>query len=105
MKKLEKIISVSFACFLVATATITGTLAYESLIDVEWAQTSDDMKSIQVALIQEQRSYDEDGNLVGLETFKDDKEIVPLVASVQYDGTNFDKYGMLTTRYAINQVG
>ena len=67
-------------------------MAYENLSAYEWAQQTD--QTITVQLVQEQRAYNDNGELTGLETFVDDKVLVPLVETAQYDGINFDKYGM-----------
>ena len=102
MKILKKIVSASFALLLIATATVAGTLAYENLSAKGWAFRTD--QTISVKLVQEQRSYDDNGELVGLEPFENYDVLIPLVESAQYDGTNFDKYGMPTADGYVDQI-
>lgn len=102
MNKLKKILSICFAFLLLATATVTGTLAYENLSPQEWAEKAD--QTVSVKLVQEQRSFDENGNLNGLEPFEDHDILLPLTESAQYDGTNFDEYGMPTADGYVDQI-
>lgn len=102
MNKIKKVLSVCFAFLLLATVTVTGTLAYENISAYEWARQTD--QTVSVKLVQEQRAYDDNGGLIGLEDFEDDKVLVPLVESAQYDGTNFDKYGMPTVEGYVDQI-
>ena len=95
-------LSVCFALLLLATVTVAGTLAYENLSAYEWAQETD--QTISAKLVQEQRAYDAGGKLIGLEDFEDDKVLVPLTESAQYDGSNFDKYGMPTAEGYVDQI-
>lgn len=102
MNNVKKALSVCFALLLLATATVAGTMAYENLSAYEWAQQTD--QTITVQLIQEQRAYNNSGELTGLETFADDKVLVPLVETAQYNGTNFDKYGMPMADGYVDQI-
>ena len=77
-------------------------MAYENLSAYEWAQQTD--QTITVQLVQEQRAYNDNGELTGLETFVDDKVLVPLVETAQYDGINFDKYGMPMADGYVDQI-
>lgn len=89
-KKLNKILSICFVAILTGCALIGGTMAMTS--DDKPMVVSEDT-TLSVALVQQQRSFDANGNWV-LQPFEDGKALVPLVGSAQYDGSNFDKYGM-----------
>ena len=102
IEKLNKMLSVCFALLLIATATVTGTLAFETWTAQEYAESTTD--KIKVSLVQEQRKYDADGNVCGLEHFADNKVLVPLVSSAQYDGNNFDRYGMPMAEGYVDQM-
>jgi len=102
MKILKKILSVSFALLLIATIAVTGTLAYENLSAEDWARQT--AQTVTVKLVQEQRDYDDSGVLIGLKEFTDDKVLIPLTQSAQYDGTNFDKYGMPVAEGYVDQI-
>ena len=95
-------ISVCFALLLLATTTVAGTLAYETWTAEQYADQSG--KNIEVQLVQQQRTYDDAGNVIGLEQFQNNKQLIPLVESAQYDGTNFDKYGMPLAEGYIDQI-
>lgn len=102
MTKFKKMISVCFAILLLATVTVAGTLAYENWTAEEYAEMTDE--TLTVKLVQEQRIYDENGNVTGLEPFADHKILIPLTESAQYDGTNFDKYGMPIAEGYVDQI-
>ena len=105
MHKLKKIMSICFSLFMVVTAAVAGTLAFENLSAEEWAQWAlENDQTIVVELLQQQRSYDENGALTGLELFEDYKVLVPLAGSAQYDGTNFDKYGLPMAEGYVDQI-
>ena len=99
---MKKVLSFCYAIFLLATVTVAGTLAYENLSAYGWAQQTD--QAVSVKLVQQQRAYDKNGKLIGLEDFKNYKVLVPLVASAQYDGTNFDKYGLPMADDYVDQI-
>lgn len=104
MKKSNKVLSICFAILLVAAASITGTLAYTTYATDENGgnKTSE---SVKVSLIKERRVYDEDGKVISLEQFKDNKQqLAPLVGSAQYNGSNFDKYGMPTAEGYVDMI-
>ena len=102
MNKLKKILSVCIPLFLLAATAVAGTLAYENLSAEDYALVTD--QELDIELLQQQRSYDENGVLTGLEDFEDNKVLVPLAGSAQYDGTNFDKYGMPLAEGYVDQI-
>ena len=102
MKKIKKAISICFVLFLLVSATVAGTLAYENVSPAEWATQTD--RTISVKLVQEQRAYDSNGIVCGLVPFEDEKVLVPLVGSAQYDGHNFDKYGLPMADGYVDQI-
>ena len=102
MNKIKKAISICFALLLLATATVAGTLAYQNWSAEEYAENTTD--TLAIKLVQEQRAYDANGILIGLETFEDYDVLVPLAESAQYDGTNFDQYGMPTADGYVDQI-
>ncbi len=102
MNTWKKVASVSFALLLIVTIAVTGTLAYENLSAEDWARQT--TQTVTVKLVQEQRAYDDNGELTGLEEFADQDVLVPLVQSAQYDGTNFDKYGMPVADGYVDQI-
>lgn len=97
MQILKKIAAACCIFFLITSATIVGTLAYETLTAEQFAEQPGN--TVDVELVQRQRVY-QNGAFVltdmgeGLELHQDNKELVPLVGSAQYNGSNFDKYGM-----------
>lgn len=101
-KKIEKAITLCIAALLVVVATISSTLAYESLSAWDWSQQT--KETVKVGLVQEQRSYDAEGNLTGLKPWAEYPQLVPLVQSAQYDGTNFDCYGMPMAEGYVDQI-
>jgi len=101
-KKIEKAITMCIAALLVIIATVSGTLAYESFINAEWESTEN--KNVKVQLVQQQRVFDGYGEAVGLDPFENGKVLVPLVASAQYDGSNFDQYGMPKAEGYVDQI-
>ena len=76
-KKIEKAITMCIAALLVVVATISSTLAYESLSAWDWSQQT--KETVKVGLVQEQRSYDAEGNLTGLKPWAEYPQLVPLV--------------------------
>ena len=102
MNKLKKILSVCFSLFLLAATAVAGTLAYENLSAEDYALVTD--QELDIELLQQQRAYGENGELTGLEAFEDNKVLVPLAESAQYDGTNFDKYGMPEAEGYVDQI-
>ena len=102
IKKINKVLSVCFALALLATATVTGTLAYNTRAAT--TAVADTTEEIDVELLQQRRSYDVNGNVTGLESFEDGKVLVPLVGSAQYNGKNFDRYGMPTAEGYVDQI-
>lgn len=102
MNKLKKILSVCIPLFLLAATAVAGTLAYENVSAEEWALQTD--MSVDIELLQQQRAYDENGVLTGLEAFENNKVLVPLAESAQYNGTNFDKYGMPLAEGYVDQI-
>lgn len=104
-KKIEKAITMCIAALLVVVATVSGTLAYESLSAQEWAdQAEQNGQTVTVQLVQQQRIFDDTGATVDLGPFENGKMLVPLVASAQYDGSNFDQYGMPVAEGYIDQI-
>ncbi len=101
-KKIKKCFTLCCAALLIVIATVSGTLAYESYVEAEWKSAVD--PKVSVTLIQQQRSYGASGEVDGLEDFTDDKVLVPLVASAQYDGSNFDQYGMPMADGYVDQI-
>ena len=101
-KKIEKAITMCIAAILVVVATVSGTLAYESLSAWDWSLQTD--QTVKVGLVQEQRTYDAEGTVTGLEPFEEYPRLVPLVQSAQYDGTNFDCYGMPMAEGYVDQI-
>lgn len=79
-------ISMCYAILLLATVTVAGTLAYENWTAEEYADNT--IETLTVKLVQEQRAYDDNGNVTDLVTFADHKILIPLTESAQYDGTN-----------------
>ena len=102
LKKIKKAITMCIALLLAATATVSGTLAYESLTAQQWADTTN--QKVEVHLVQQQRTFGDTGVTTGLEPFVKGKVLVPLVASAQYDGSNFDKYGMPVAEGYVDQI-
>lgn len=102
MNKIKKVLSVCFALLLLATVSVAGTLAYENLSAYEWARQTE--QTVSVKLVQEQRAYDGNGELTGLEDFEDHKVLMPLAESTLYDEMNFDKYGMLMAEGYVDQI-
>jgi len=82
---------------LITSAAVVGTLAYENWTAEQYAK--DFSGALKIELVQRQRIY-QNGAMVltdigeGLEAHEDNKELVPLVGSAQYSGSNFDRYGM-----------
>lgn len=101
-KKIEKGITLCCATLLVVIATVSGTLAYESYIEMEWESTEN--PNVVVQLVQQQRILDDSDNSIGLAPFEDGKMLVPLVGSAQYDGSNFDQYGMPKAKGYVDQI-
>lgn len=101
-KKIEKVTTMCIAAFLVAVATVSGTLAYQSFSAWDWAQETD--QTVSIKLIQEQRTYDAEGNLTGLKPWAEYPQLVPLVQSAQYDGSDFDCYGMPMAEGYVDQI-
>lgn len=93
MQILKKIAAACCIFFLITSATIVGTLAYDNWTAQEYAEQSG--LTVDVKLVQWQRVY-QNGAFVLTDMVKgeDSKELVPLVGSAQYNGSNFDKYGM-----------
>jgi len=103
MNTWEKVASVSFALLLIVTIAVTGTLAYENLSAEDWAKQT--TETVAVQLVQQRRAYDANGKLTGLEEIENPPDVlVPLVQSAQYDGTNFDQYGMPTAEGYVDQI-
>lgn len=102
MNTWKKVASVSFALLLIVTIAVTGTLAYENLSAEDWARQT--TQTVTVKLVQEQHAYDNNGDLTGLEEFDDQDVLVPLVHSAQYDGINFDQYGMPVADGYVDQI-
>lgn len=104
-KKIEKAITMCIAALLVVVATVSGTLAYESLSAQEWAvQAEQNDETVEIQLVQQQRVFDGFGDSIGLAPFVNGKVLVPLVASAQYDGSNFDQYGMPEADGYVDQI-
>lgn len=99
--KFNKVFSLCFALLLLLTATFTGTLAFSTRSTPADGNTSSE--AVRVTLLQQQRDYDEKGN-VELEDFENHKLLFPIVGSAQYDGNNFDKYGMPTASNYVDQI-
>ena len=102
MSKLNKFLAVCFALLMIAIMPVAGTWAYEVWNAEQYADET--TEKIEVRLLQQQRAYDTDGNLSGLEPFADEKQLVPLVGSAQYDGSNFDRYGMPVAAGYVDQI-
>ena len=104
-KKIEKVVSLCCAALLVVVTTVSGTLAYENLSAQEWAdQAEQNGQTVTVQLVQQQRIFNDTGATVGLAPFENGKMLVPLVASAQYDGSNFDQYGMPEADGYVDQI-
>ena len=101
-KKIEKAITMCIAALLVVIATVSGTLAYESYIEMEWQSTEN--PNVIVQLVQQQRILDDSGDSIGLASFETGKMLVPLVGAAQYDGSNFDQYGMPKAKGYVDQI-
>lgn len=100
--EIKKTITICIAAFLVVVATVSGTLAYQSLSAWDWSQETN--QTISIKLIQEQRTYDAEGTVSGLEPLAKSYQLVPLVQSAQYDGSNFDRYGMPMAEGYVDQI-
>lgn len=92
MRTIKKYITYIASLFLIMMTAVSVAYAIESLSAWDWAKQTD--QDLSVYLVQQQRSYDSNGNVSGLEDYQDYSILIPLVDSAQYNGSNFDKYGM-----------
>jgi len=97
MKK--KILAICVVAILVITAIAGASLAY--LTDTDEADNVFTVGNVQIELVEQQREYDDDGNLTGLGDFEPNKVLLPLVGSAQ--GAK-DKYGMPTAANYVDKI-
>ena len=88
---MKKILACCFLIVLMASAAVAGTLAYENWTAVQYAEKFSG--KLEIKLVQWQRIY-QDGEMVLTGMARENRELIPLVGSAQYNGSNFDKYGM-----------
>ena len=91
MKK--KIIALCLVVALAATAIVGGTLAY--FTDTDDATNTFSVGNVKIDLIEQQRGKD------GLETFKQNKKLYPIVGSAQGEK---DEYGMPTAKNYVDKM-
>lgn len=103
-KKRNKLLSVCFVLVLAAFATVGGVLAAEAMQVNHNGESTQPGEGFQVELVMQQRAYHADGTLAGLEPYEDGTMLYPLVGSAQYNGSNFDKYGMPTAEGYVDQI-
>ena len=97
MKK--KLLAICLVAILVLTAITGATLAY--LTDTDEADNVFTVGNVQIELVEQQRQYDEEGNLKGLETFVDDKVLLPIVGSAQGEK---DALGLPTAANYVDKI-
>lgn len=97
MKK--KLIALSLVIAMLAIAAVSSTLAY--FTDDDNATNVFTVGNVEIELVEQQREYDADGNLVGLEDFEDDKVLLPIVGSAQ--GAK-DEYGMPIAENYVDKI-
>lgn len=97
MKK--KIIAICLCVALVAVGIVGATLAY--FTDTDNATNTFTVGKVKIDLIEQQRAYDEKGEVTGLVDFVDGKALKPIVGSAQ--GVK-DKYGMSTAKNYVDKI-
>ena len=100
MKK--KILSLVLVVALAATAVIGGTLAY--FTDTEDEINVFTLGNVVIDLVEEQRAYDQDGKVTGLEEFKDGKVLLPIVGSAQGEKENVGGYNLPTAANWVDKI-
>ena len=100
MKK--KILSLCLVVALAATAVIGGTLAY--FTDTEDEINVFALGNIVIDLVEEQREYNQDGTVAGLEEFEDNKVLLPIVGSAQGEKENVGGYNLPTAENWVDKI-
>ncbi len=96
MKK--KILSLVLVAALTLTA-VGSTLAYFTDTDTEDNVFA--IGNVDIELLEHQRVYDDNGKVTGLEEFKDNKTLLPIVGSAQGEK---DEYGMPTAANYVDKI-
>lgn len=96
MKK--KIISIA-AIVLSLIFAVVGTIAY--FTDRDDAENTFTIGNIKVQLVEQEREYDEQGQVTGLKDFTNDKLLMPIVGSAQGEK---DAYGMPIAKNYVDKI-
>lgn len=107
IKKRNKLFSLCLVLVLMACVTAGGVLAMqatESNADnnLMITQTSTESQNT-VQVVSKQRGTDGNGE-TALVSYRNNTILYPLVGSAEYDGTNFDQYGMPTAAGYVDQI-
>lgn len=95
----KKIIAVALCVCMAATAIVGGTLAY--FTDTDSATNTFTTGNVVIDLIEQERKYDDDGNVTGFQDFSNNKVLYPIVGSAQGEK---DKYGMQTAGNYVDKI-
>ncbi len=97
MKK--KLIVISVIAILAVAMIAGASIAY--LTDTDSADNTFTVGNVQIKLNEQQRAYDDDGNVTGLVDFEQNKIIYPIVGGAQ--GPK-DKFGMPTAKNYVDKI-
>ena len=97
MKK--KLIALSLVIAMLAIAAVSSTLAY--FTDDDNATNVFTVGNVEIDLVEQEREYDAEGNLVGLKDFEDGDVLLPIVGSAQ--GAK-DEYGMPIAENYVDKI-
>lgn len=95
----KKVVALCMAVALIASAFTGVTIAY--LTDTETEVNVMTVGKVNIELIEQQRAYDEKGDLTGLEDFEQGKQLLPIVGSAQGEK---DEYGMPTAANYVDKI-
>ena len=94
----KKILALTMVTALAATAVVGGTLAY--FTDTEVATNEFTLGNVVIDLVEEQRNNDG----TGLEEFKNDKVLLPIVGSAQGEKENVGGYNLPTAENWVDKI-
>lgn len=96
----KKIVTLALSAIIAVTAIAGASLAY--LTDTDSATNTFAVGNVKIKLNEQQRKYDNNGNVTGLEDFVNNKNLQPIVESAQSDAK--DKYGLPTSGNYVDKI-
>lgn len=98
----RRIVSLCLVAVIAAIAVFAGTLAY--FTDTDEADNTFTVGNVKIALVEQERAYDNEGNATGLKNFTNDKLLMPIVGSAQGEKETVEGVELPTAKNYVDKI-